>query len=142
MSIISHAKSEMELAGFSAREAEHMAKVMELFFDEWDSGGAVHIMAPILTRCIAGKPLTPLTGEDWEWNDVSEYSPAPAWQNARCSTVFKEYRDGVLVAYDIDTPGRPPISFPYMPERAEIPSPVIEIDVGDDPLCLPEANGK
>jgi hypothetical protein len=46
-----------------------MIAILEKFFDQWDSGGAVHAVAPILQRLIAGKPLSPLTGADDEWFD-------------------------------------------------------------------------
>ena len=127
MSMIEHAASEMKLAGFSANEVETMRKILALLFGTWDSGGAVWAMAPVLQRCIAGKCLTPLTGADDEWMDVSEASGGrgPMRQNIRCSTVFSD-EDGRC--YDIDTPGRPTIAFPYMPDEIRVASPVIEIE--------------
>jgi hypothetical protein len=127
MSVTHQAQQEMARAGFSPEDIAAMRRILELFFASWDSGGAVSVMAPVLQRCIAGKCLTPLTGADDEWMDVSAYSAAdgtgPIWQNVRCSTVFKDYDR----CYDIDTPGRPTITFPYWPERADIPFPTIEI---------------
>lgn len=129
MSVIDTAVSEMKLAKFPDDEIEVMRKILGLFFETWDSGGAVWAMAPVLQRCIAGKCLTPLTGEDSEWMDVSEASggKGPVRQNKRCSTVFTD-EDGRC--YDIDTPGRPTITFPYWPEEARVPSPVIEVSLG------------
>jgi hypothetical protein len=82
------------------------------------------------------QPLTPLTGEDWEWNEASE----GVFQNKRCSHVFKQADRFGGQAYDID--GKVfwswqetdefgaltkdfysnsdcfvPISFPYTPKR-------------------------
>jgi hypothetical protein len=110
-----------------------MIDILKRFFAQWDSGGSVWAMAPVLQRLIAGKPLSPLTGADSEWIDCSEFADGPIdasgtmpkfWQNVRCSTVFKD-ADG---AYDIDAPGeaRHPVSFPYSPEGAEIGDPVVE----------------
>ncbi len=126
--MVEWAIGEMRLAGFSEKEVETMRKILRLFFDEWDSGGAVWAMAPVLQRCIAGKCLTPLTGAPEEWMDVSEASQGkgPVRQNKRCSTVFTD-EDGRC--YDIDTPGRPTITFPYMPEEIRVSSPVIEIEL-------------
>ncbi len=124
MSMIQLAESEMKIAGFAPSEIETVRKILTLFFDEWDSGGAVWAMAPVLQRCIAGKCLTPLTGDESEWMDVSEYSGGPMWQNLRCGTVFKDADH----SYDIDTPGRPSITFPYWPKNSEVGSPVIEIE--------------
>lgn len=131
MSIIEQAKSELKAIDFGDDDTRVMVEILEKFFDQWDSGGAVWAVAPILQRCIAGKPLSPLTGADDEWNDVGEASGQPCWQNRRCSTVFKQARPDLgegLFAYDIDTPGRPAITFPYWPEKARVSSPVIEIE--------------
>jgi hypothetical protein len=70
------------------------------------------------------EPLVPLTGKDFEWNEVSE----GMWQNNRCSHVFKG-PDGK--AYDINgkifrepngscytnIDSRVFIDFPYTPKR-------------------------
>lgn len=129
MSVINQAVSELKLAKFPDNEIEVVRKILTLFFETWDSGGAVWAMAPVLQRCIAGKCLTPLTGEASEWMDVSEASggKGPVKQNIRCSTVSTD-EDGRC--YDIDTPGRPTITFPYWPDTAVVPSPVIEMESG------------
>jgi hypothetical protein len=78
-----------------------------------------------LQRLIAGKPLSPLTGVDDEWMEVGD----GVFQNIRCSSVFKDPRfHGGKLAYNIDAAEpRAAITFPYWPERADVPSPVIEI---------------
>lgn len=123
MSIIAQAKEELRRANFGEQDSAVMIDILERFFEQWDSGGAVSVVAPVLQRLIAGKPLGPLTGDADEWMDVSEMSGRVMYQNKRCSTVFK---DGDR-AYNIDTPGRPTITFPYWPE-SQISSPVIEIE--------------
>lgn len=125
MSIIERAKAELAAVNFGEEDTIVMIDILERFFHQWDSGGAVSCVAPVLQRLIAGKPLGPLTGADSEWIDRSEMSGGPMWQNIRCSTVFKDGKDGP--AYDIDVPGRPPINFPYWPDRAEVSSPVLQI---------------
>lgn len=122
MSMRDWAKQEMERADFDEGSKETFSAILDLFFEEWDSGGAVHWAAPILQRLIAGRPLSPLTGEDDEWNEVGD----GVFQNRRDGSVFKQLRFGVVEAYDIDTPGRPTISFPYLAPVAEVRSPVIE----------------
>lgn len=124
MSLIEHAKSELAAINFGKDDSRVMIEILEKFFDQWDSGGAVWAVAPVLQRLIAGKALSPLTGEDSEWfihNCDGMYA-----QNKRCSSVFKSTKDGP--AYDIDVPGRPNITFPYWPDRADVPSPVMEIE--------------
>lgn len=131
MSVISFAKAEMDRAGFNEVERDLIIVLMEAFFEKYDSGGAVWAMAPalehlpIIKRLIACKPLTPLTGDEDEWVEVGP----SVFQNKRLPSVFKDprFHDGKL-ATDIDAPDpRAPITFPYMPERAEVASPVIEI---------------
>lgn len=139
MSIIEQAKTELAAINFGADDSRVMIEILEKFFDQWDSGGAVHAVAPVLMRCIAGKPLSPLTGADAEWVDHGN----DVFQNKRCGTVFKERRrTGGWITYDIDgrrlpdgkfNPDHHPwaqreISFPYWPDRAEVASPVVEIE--------------
>ncbi len=123
MSIIEQAKKELALINFGEEDSKFMIELIVRFFSQWDSGGAVSIAAPVLQRLIAGKPLSPLTGEYSEWVEVGD----GVWQNLRCSTVFKGEGGA---AYNIDVEGRPPISFPYWPEKAEVGDPVIEFEVG------------
>lgn len=122
MSLIEHAKSELARINFGEEDSAAMVAILEKFFDQWDSGGAVSCAAPVLQRLIAGKPLSPLTGADDEWYDPM--GDGQVLQNVRCSTVFKEGDR----AYNIDEPGRPLITFPYWPDRAEVREPVVEID--------------
>lgn len=125
MSIISHAKAELDRINFGQADTAAMLEILEKFFDQWDSGGAVWVVAPILQRLIAGKPLSPLTGEDDEWLEVGD----GVLQNKRLGSVFKDprFHDGKL-AYDLDNPAgsREAISFPYYPVRATVSAPIVE----------------
>lgn len=126
MSIISQAKEELLRINFGEEDSAVMIDLLERFFDQWDSGGAVHAVAPVLQRLIAGKPLSLLTGDADEWNEVGEN----VLQNRRASTVFKDPRfHGGKLAYDLDNPAgsREAISFPYWPDRADVASPTIVI---------------
>lgn len=131
MSIIEQAKTELRLINFGGEDGAVMIDLLERFLDQWDSGGAVWAVASVFQRLIAGKPLSPLTGDDDEWFDHGN----GVFQNLRASSVFKDprFHDGKL-AYDLDNPaGRTePISFPYWQDRAEVRSPVIEIGTNDD----------
>jgi hypothetical protein len=126
MSIIEQAKDELKRINFGEEDSAVMVEILEKFFDQWDSGGAVWAVAPVLQRLIAGKCLSPLTGEDDEWFDHG----GGLFQNKRVGSVFKDprFHDGKL-AYDLDNPAGPrePIEFPYWPERAEVASPVMEV---------------
>jgi hypothetical protein len=125
MSIIEQAKHELALVNFGDDDSRVMVEILEKFFDHWDSGGAVHAVAPVLQRLIAGKPLSPLTGHEDEWV-IHDFDNDCYAQNKRCGSVFKR-RDGSAYTIDGPKPGRTPIKFPYWPERAEVASPVIEV---------------
>jgi hypothetical protein len=119
------AKSELAAANFGESDSAVMIEILEKFFDQWDSGGAVAVVAPVLQRLIAGLPLSPLTGADDEWIEVGP----GVYQNKRCSSVFKDprYHDGKL-AYDIAAPApRAAISFPYDPRTENPQMPIYEI---------------
>lgn len=126
MSRIANAKNELNAINFGEDDTKVMIDILERFFDQWDSGGAVRVVAPILQRLIAGKALSPLTGADDEWMEVG----TGLFQNIRCSSVFKDprFHDGKL-AFDIDAPNpHAAISFPYWSDIAEVASPVITVD--------------
>ena len=136
MSIIEQARTELKTINFGDDDTRVMIEILEKFFEQWDSGGAVWAAAPVLQRLIAGKPLSPLTGKDDEWIEVSDREFKEGgreygiFQNKRCPTVFKQERPDLgegLFAYDIDVPGRPAITFPYWPDKAEVDSPVVEV---------------
>ena len=126
MSVIESAKYELAAINFGEEDSARMIEILELFFDQWDSGGAVACVAPVLQKLIAGKPLGPLTGEADEWIDHGD----GVFQNKRCGTVFKDprFHNGKL-AYDLDNPdgARAAITFPYTPKRAEVRMPIYEV---------------
>lgn len=125
MSIVENAKLELDAIRFGAEDTEVMLDILRRFFAQWNSGGAVWAVAPVLQRLIAGKPLSPLTGEDSEWTYVAADQSGPLYQNKRCSTVFKDSHG----AYDIDSGQRLAVTFPYWPVRAEVADPVVEFNV-------------
>jgi len=126
MSVIDQAKIELAAINFGEDDSRVMIEILEKFFDQWDSGGAVWAVAPVLQKLIAGKPLSPLTGEPDEWVEVGD----GVFQNRRLSSVFKDprFHDGKL-AYDLDNPKgcRVAIAFPYTPERIEVSAPVMTV---------------
>jgi hypothetical protein len=58
------------------------------------------LVTGIVERLMRFEPLTPLTYEPDEWNDVSDISGTPMWQNKRKSTTFSI--DGGKTHYDLD----------------------------------------
>ena len=116
----------------------HVLKLLEVFSDEDHSGSSAPYAINLFSTLAKFEPLVPLTGEDWEWNDVSEYSGrdnGPVYQNKRCSHVFKDNTgaydiDGIVFwewytdpetgekskSYFTSRDSRVPVTFPYTPK--------------------------
>lgn len=118
MSMVHFAIEEMQRANFDESDIVFVVNFLNEFYDRYDSGGAVWAMTDALNRLIKGQPLTSLTGEDDEWMEVGP----SVFQNRRCGTVFKDEEGR---CYDIDTPGRPTITFPYDPMTKMVEAPII-----------------
>jgi len=105
--LIKHAEKELDLLGMTGGDEyesamrKHILHMVKEFADEGHSGFSAQYAIQILTRLMHFRPLTPLTGEDSEWNDVASYGDGTImrWQNNRHSSVFKD-ADGSC--YDID----------------------------------------
>lgn len=124
MSIVEQAKAELERINFGAEDTAAMVDILQRFFKQWDSGGAVWVAQPVLLRCISGLPLEPLTGADDEW-----MQPDPnvdILQNIRYGSVFK-YPDGRVL--DIRTDRE--VTFPYLPDDHLVQVPLYVMDVSD-----------
>ena len=111
MSVVDTAMDEMRRADFPDSDKRVVRAILELFLKQWNSGGAVWVMVPVINRCLSGLPLTPLTGDDDEWVEVTN----GLRQNVRCGTVFSE--DGRC--YDIDD-SEWSGSFPYYPTKKNL----------------------
>jgi hypothetical protein len=132
--LIDFARKEMELAGLFDKDSDYegmlgesVMKLIETFSDEGHSGFSAHMAINIFKKVAAFEPLTPLTGKDDEWTDISEWCGHTVYQNKRCSHVFKDI-DGK--AYDINgrvfrepngacytnRDSRVYIEFPYVPK--------------------------
>ncbi len=137
MSIVTFARTELERAGYFDADSDYggmigpaVLKMVEEFAEEGHSGFSAALASRLFTRLVAFKPLTPLTGADDEWTEVSD----GMWQNKRCPTVFKR-ADGA--AYNIDgcifrepsgacftsRDSRVPVTFPYVPKSEYVDRP-------------------
>ena len=106
----SHAWTEFRAAGWLDENGEfkdemqkmiceHVIRLLDTFADEGHSGSSAPYAINMFKTLASFEPIVPLTGEDWEWTDVSSHGPEPMWQNKRAGNVFKD-SDGR--AYDID----------------------------------------
>ena len=76
----------------------HVMKLLKVFADEGHSGSTAPYAVNMFKKLAMFEPLVPLTGEDWEWNEVSE----GVFQNKRCGRVFKQADRFDGQAYDLD----------------------------------------
>lgn len=100
MSTTSHAKFELELAGFFDEDSDYggaiggaVMELMEVFEKQGHSGGSAPIVASLFHKLANYKPLGPITGKDEEWGDIRNISDDPWYQNKRESGLFKD-KDG------------------------------------------------
>jgi len=94
--MVSFAESELDLIGMKDEEGmngmmrKHILHMVEEFANEGHSGFSASYALQCLKKLLAYKPLSPLTGEDSEWTEVSEYMGHKCYQNKRYSAVFKD----------------------------------------------------
>lgn len=73
---------------------EPIRQIIEIFANEGHSGGSAPFTSSVIFQTIRAtlgfQVLSPLTGEDDEWADISEMHGSPMWQNIRDSGVFKD----------------------------------------------------
>lgn len=81
---------------YDNRMALDVLELLNVFTKQGHSGFSASWCIQLFSRLSRYKPLGPLTGEDDEWNEVGHNT----FQNKRCSSVFKEGKDGR--AYNIE----------------------------------------
>ena len=108
------AKHELDLIGMTANNKDEMNRLMrkqvldivKTFSKQGHSGFSAGYAINLIGKLLRHEPLSPLTGEDNEWNDVSEMSGCKGkdkiYQNKRCSSVFKTIKNGKIKTYDIN----------------------------------------
>lgn len=89
-------KIEHDDEGMQDRMDKCVLDLLKLLSDQGHSNHTVHYCLAVFNRLAKFKPLTPLTGEDDEWNEVGN----DMFQNKRYSAVFKEGKNGR--AYNVE----------------------------------------
>jgi hypothetical protein len=134
--LVKHAKQEFKALGYPPIEEceddpnkwiqENVLELLRVFSKQGHSGMSAQYCIELFADMAKQKAMSPLTGGDDEWGDVSEFSQKPTWQNKRCSHVFKDDRG----AYDIygkvfrlpdgatytSKDSDVPVAFPYTPK--------------------------
>lgn len=100
--LVDYAKDELKRIGmidsgeaYNDWATKAILDLIELFASQGHSNFSAHYVVNAFNRLAMFKPLSPLTGEDDEWNDVGDGH----LQNKRYSAVFKD-KDGI--AYNIE----------------------------------------
>lgn len=88
MSLVEHARREMELVGEEPYVIDWMVSVVAKFAEFGHSGGSAMICIPLLNSLLQFENLSPLTDDPAEWEDRSEISGYPIWRSARNSKAF------------------------------------------------------
>lgn len=129
-----HAELEFKAMGWDLEKNEmqslmckQVCELLDLFSSHGHSGTSAPYAISMFQKLASFEPLGPLTGEDWEWNEVGN----GVFQNKRCSHVFKQADRFDGQAYDIEgrifrdpsgscyqnRDSQVPILFPYTPKR-------------------------
>ena len=95
MSYKDHAEMEFRALGYKPIDQEEgpnkwiqedVMELLEVFSKQGHSGMSAPVCVMCFEKLALFEPLSPLTGEDWEWAEVGE----GAFQNRRLSEVFKD----------------------------------------------------
>lgn len=97
--LVLHAERELSLLGypesptseafdpeFSMRK--NLIDLITLFSEQGHSGFSASYLTAVLPKLMRYEPLTPITDDPAEWQDQSELSGEPMWQNVRASESF------------------------------------------------------
>ena len=144
-----HAMNEFRAAGWVDQNGKyldemqemicnHVLALLDVFADEGHSGTTAPYTIELFSKLAKFDPIVPLTGEDWEWSEVSDGDNGKMYQNKRCGAVFKDanrhdgqpyYLDGKVFwewyksddgemskSYFTSADSQVPIVFPYTPK--------------------------
>lgn len=93
MTWVEHAKRELELCGQAIEDpayAEAIIAAVEAFASYGHSGGSASVGIEQLYMLLQLRPLSPITSDPAEWEDHSDISGSPLWQNRRDSAAMSQ----------------------------------------------------
>jgi hypothetical protein len=107
MSLGDHAFRELSRAGFFDKDSDYegnlghaVMELIDIFSDQGHSGYSAQAVIALFTKLAKWEPLSLITSDPEEWNDVSEMSGQPMWQNKRDSRCFSH--DGGKTWYSLE----------------------------------------
>ena len=89
--LVEHATTELERCGQTAEDPGYAASIIATiaaFASYGHSGGSMSDAIEQLHTLLQFRTLSPLTTDPEEWDDRSEISGTPMWQNRRDSAAF------------------------------------------------------
>lgn len=106
MSLFEHAKNELKSIGMldsddemNTMMAQNVLELITVFAEQGHSGFSAPYCINMFTKLANFHPLSPLTGADDEWSDVTSYNDGTTlYQNKRNGSVFRDASG----AYNID----------------------------------------
>lgn len=98
--LVEHAKAELTRAGEEPEAIEWYLRVIAAYAEFGHSGGSHMACLPVLIKLLNGENLTPITKDTDEWEDRSEISGYPLWQNKRNSRLMST--DGGVSYWDVE----------------------------------------
>lgn len=93
MSLVEHAKRELDLLGEEPWLVEGYLKIVKIVSDMGHSGGSASVFIPTLNRLLSFENLTPLTEDPEEWQHHDEEvwgEPGGIWQSIRNPKAFSK----------------------------------------------------
>ena len=107
MGIVAKAELELKRAGLFDKDSDYggatahaVLDLLKVFVSQGHSGASAYITLGIFNKLAKQQTLTPITDDPIEWNDVSEMSGYPFWQNNRDSRFFS--KDGGKSWYNVE----------------------------------------
>jgi len=105
MSLVKHAKRELELAGLFDKDSDYggmlgksIMQLVRVFAKQGHSGFSAGRTLSIFNKVASFRNLMPITPDPKYWMEVGD----SMWQNTRSSSLFS--KDGGKTWYDIDAP--------------------------------------
>jgi len=95
MSMVDHARRELEILGEDDDTIEMYLKVIQAFADGGHSGGSAMCAIPVINKLLLQENLCPLTDDPSEWMYVGEEvwgEPGGIWQSTRRYDAFSNDR--------------------------------------------------
>src|SRR5689334_12030973 len=103
MGLVDHARRELQLSGQTEEDPGYAASIVAAvaaFASYGHSGGSAQVAIKQLNTLLKFRTLSPLTSDPEEWEDRSDMSSAPLWQNRRDPAAMS--RDGGKTWYFVD----------------------------------------